>query len=142
MVFYGEKDIGLAHAEVSGSSRRPGDGAVPFPYVSSTEGGAMIASLRGKVISVGINRIVLDVSGVVTMWPYPFESGLTDSRRRGLRPYMHGLERELPGTLWFCLPEEKALFELLLTVAASGPRPLLAYSQEYLPTALPCGPRG
>lgn len=83
----------------------------------------MIASLRGRVISVGINRIVLEVSGV----GYDVAVSLSslESLTQGGEVFLHicTVLRENSLELFgFASQEEKALFELLLTVAGIGPK--------------------
>ncbi len=83
----------------------------------------MIASLRGKVISVGINRVVLDVNGV----GYDVAVSLSslDTYGQGGEVFLHicTVMRESSLELYgFATQEEKALFELLLTVAGIGPK--------------------
>jgi holliday junction DNA helicase RuvA len=83
----------------------------------------VIASLRGKVIFRGINRLVLEAQGV------GYDVAVTLATAESLPPdgevflHVHTAMRENALELYgFMTPEEKALFELLLTVAGVGPR--------------------
>ena len=83
----------------------------------------MIASLRGKVIFRGINRLILEAQGV------GYDVAVTLATVESLPPdgevflHVHTAMRENALELYgFVTPEEKALFELLLTVAGVGPR--------------------
>lgn len=83
----------------------------------------MIASLRGKIAFKGLNRIIVDVHGVgyevavslTTMEALPQDAEAFLNIYTALRENA----LELYG---FVTQEEKALFEMLLTVAGIGPR--------------------
>jgi Holliday junction DNA helicase RuvA len=86
----------------------------------------MIASLRGRLISVGINRIILEVNGV----GYDVAVSLSslDSLPQDGEVFLHicTVMRENALELFgFAAKEEKVLFELLLTVGGIGPKTAL-----------------
>jgi holliday junction DNA helicase RuvA len=83
----------------------------------------MIASLRGKIAFKGLNRIIVDVNGV------GYEVAVSLSTLEALPQdaeaflNIHTALRENALELYgFGTQEEKALFEMLLTVAGIGPR--------------------
>jgi len=83
----------------------------------------MIASLRGKIIHRGINRLIMDVGGV------GYELAVSLSTLGSLPAdgetflHVHTALRENALELYgFADPAEKTLFEMLLTVTGIGPR--------------------
>lgn len=87
----------------------------------------MIASLRGKIISKRANRIIVDVGGVGYEISVPLSSldAFADSEEAFF--HVHTALRENALELYgFAAPEEKALFEMLITVSGIGPRTSLA----------------
>lgn len=83
----------------------------------------MIACLRGKIISRGINRVVVDVQGVgydvavslVTLELLPREGEVF--------LHIHTALRENALELYgFASPEEKILFEMLIGISGIGPK--------------------
>lgn len=87
----------------------------------------MIASLRGKVILKRANRVIVDVGGVGYELAVPLTSldALQDNGETFL--YVHTALRENSLELYgFVAPEEKSLFEMLITVSGIGPRTSLA----------------
>lgn len=83
----------------------------------------MIASLRGKVFFKGINRVIVDVGGVgydLAVSLATLES-LTHEGEAFLHVYTALRENALE-LYGFADADEKALFEMLLTVAGIGPR--------------------
>ena len=83
----------------------------------------MIASLRGKVIFTGINRVIVEAQGVgydvaVSLFT---RDALTENEDGFL--HVHTAMRDSALELYgFTTLEEKRLFEMLLTVAGVGPR--------------------
>jgi holliday junction DNA helicase RuvA len=83
----------------------------------------MIASLRGKIISSGINRIILEAQGVGYDVAVPLTTLDSLPRDSEVFLHVHTAMRENALELYgFATPEEKALFEMLLTVAGIGPK--------------------
>ncbi|MBI5251740.1 MAG: Holliday junction branch migration protein RuvA [Desulfomonile tiedjei] len=83
----------------------------------------MIASLRGQVISVGINRVIVEVNGVG--YDVAVSLSTLESLPQGSEVFLHicTVMRENSLELFgFASREEKALFELLLTVGGIGPK--------------------
>lgn len=87
----------------------------------------MIASLRGKIISKGLNRLIVEACGV------GYDLAVSLSTQEALQPdsevflLVHTMFRENALELYgFATAEEKKLFELLLTVAGIGPKSALA----------------
>jgi holliday junction DNA helicase RuvA len=83
----------------------------------------MIASLRGKIAFKGLNRIIVDVHGVgyeVAVSLSTMEA-LPQDAEAFLNIYTALRENALE-LYGFVTQEEKALFEMLLTVAGIGPR--------------------
>jgi holliday junction DNA helicase RuvA len=83
----------------------------------------MIASLRGKVILMGINRVIVEAHGV------GYDVAVSLSTRDALAEnedvflHIHTAMRDNALELYgFTSAEEKRLFEMLLTVAGVGPR--------------------
>lgn len=83
----------------------------------------MIASLRGKVILMGVNRVIVEAHGV------GYDVAVSLSTRDGLTEdgevflHIHTAMRDNALELYgFATVEEKRLFEMLLTVAGVGPR--------------------
>jgi holliday junction DNA helicase RuvA len=83
----------------------------------------MIASLRGKVIFMGVNRVVVEAQGV------GYDVAVSLSTRDALPEHeevflhIHTAMRDNALELFgFTTLEEKRLFEMLLTVAGVGPR--------------------
>ncbi len=83
----------------------------------------MIASLRGKVIFMGINRVIVEAQGV------GYDVAVSLSTRDALPEnedaflHIHTAMRDNALELYgFTTLEEKRLFEMLLTVAGVGPR--------------------
>ncbi len=86
----------------------------------------MIASLRGQVISLGINRVTVEVSGV----GYDVAVSLSslDTLPQGGEVFLHicTVMRENSLELYgFASRAEKALFEMLITVGGVGPKTAL-----------------
>lgn len=87
----------------------------------------MIASLRGKVILKRANRVIVDVGGVGYELSVPLTvlEALPDNGDAFF--HVHTALRENALELYgFVAPEEKALFEMLITVSGIGPRTSLA----------------
>ncbi len=87
----------------------------------------MIAALRGTVISKTTNRIIIDVNGV----GYDVAVSLSCLENLALQQeaflYVHTSVRETAFELFgFSGLEEKALFEMLITIAGIGPKTALA----------------
>ncbi|MGD9819726.1 MAG: Holliday junction branch migration protein RuvA [Desulfomonilaceae bacterium] len=83
----------------------------------------MIACLRGKIISRGINRVVVDVQGV----GYDVAVSLTTLEALPLDGeaflHIHTALRENSLELYgFSSSEEKILFEMLISISGIGPR--------------------
>lgn len=83
----------------------------------------MIACLRGKIISRGINRVIVDVQGV----GYDvFVSLVTlESLPRDGEAFLHihtALRENSLELYGFASPEEKVLFEMLIGVSGIGPK--------------------
>lgn len=83
----------------------------------------MIASLRGKVILIGLNRVIVEAHGV------GYDVAVSLSTRDALAEnadvflHIHTAMRDNALELYgFITSEEKRLFEMLLTVAGVGPR--------------------
>lgn len=87
----------------------------------------MIASLRGKVILKRANRIIVDVGGVGYELSVPLASLEALPENGDTFLHVHTALRENALELYgFVAPEEKALFEMLITVSGIGPRTSLA----------------
>lgn len=88
----------------------------------------MIASLRGILLSTGVDHVVLEVGGVgyLVYAPRPVLGGLGST---GEQVFLHTLliVREDAMTLYgFATPEQRTLFETVLSVTGVGPRLALA----------------
>jgi len=98
----------------------------------------MIACLRGRVLDRGINRIVLDVNGVgydVAVSLSCLEAVPADGGEMFL--HIHTALRENALELYgFTTPDEKRLFEMLITVAGIGPRTSLVILSGISPDGL------
>ena len=87
----------------------------------------MIASLRGKLLFRGINRVILDVHGVGYNVAVPLSTLEAVPQEGEVFLYVHTSLRENALDLYgFIDEDEKALFEMLLGVAGVGPRLALA----------------
>ncbi len=87
----------------------------------------MIASLRGKVILKRANRVIVDVGGVGYELSVPLSSLEAVQDNGETFFYVHTALRENALELYgFVAPEEKSLFEMLITVSGIGPRTALA----------------
>jgi Holliday junction DNA helicase RuvA len=87
----------------------------------------MIASVKGRVVAVGRDYLVVDVVGVglKVHVPAPALAQASPGRTVELFTHLHVRENEL--ALYGCVSEEDlALFELLLGVAGVGPRVALS----------------
>lgn len=85
----------------------------------------MISQLTGKIASVEDGRVVLDVGGVGFGVFVPVDLAFRVGDRAVLYTSLQVRETEL--TLYgFAEPEDKALFELLLTVSGVGPKAALS----------------
>jgi Holliday junction DNA helicase RuvA len=83
----------------------------------------MIASLRGKVVSKGVNNIILDVQGVGYDVAVSLSSLESIPQEGDVFLHVHTSMRENALELYgFVTGEEKALFEMLLKVAGVGPK--------------------
>lgn len=83
----------------------------------------MIASLRGQVIAVGINRVVVEVNGVGYDVAVSLSSLESLSQGGDVFLQICTVMRENSLELYgFATREEKALFELLLIVSGIGPK--------------------
>lgn len=97
----------------------------------------MIAALRGKILHRGISRLVVDVQGV------GYDVAVTLSTLEALPLndeiflHVHTVLRENALELFgFLDRDEKALFELLLTVTGIGPRTALTILSGISPATL------
>lgn len=87
----------------------------------------MIASLRGKLLLKGINRVILDVRGVGYSVAIPLSTLEALPQEGEVFLHIHTALRENALELYgFIDQDEKALFEMLLGVAGVGPRLALA----------------
>lgn len=97
----------------------------------------MIASLRGKVIFAGVNRVVVEAHGVgyevaVSLTTLDALPGDTE-----VFLHIHTAMRESALELYgFTTMDEKRLFEMLLTVAGIGPRTSLQVLSGISPEGL------
>lgn len=83
----------------------------------------MIAALRGKVVSRGINNVIVDVQGVGYDVAVSLASLESIPQEGEVFLHVHTSMRENALELYgFVTPEEKALFEMLLKVAGIGPK--------------------
>jgi len=83
----------------------------------------MIASLRGQVISKGLNRVIIETQGVGYDVAVSITTAETLPQTGEAFLHIHTAMRENALELYgFKTEEEKALFEMLLTVAGIGPR--------------------
>jgi holliday junction DNA helicase RuvA len=84
----------------------------------------VIATLRGKILTKGINSIVLDVNGVGYGVALSLSSlGSLPQNGDDAFLHIHTALRENSLELYgFVTAEEKSLFEMLLTVSGIGPR--------------------
>jgi Holliday junction DNA helicase RuvA len=83
----------------------------------------MIASVRGTLLSVGIDHVVVETGGVglLVYVPRPL-LGRIGAVGDEVRLYTHlHIREDLLALYGFATPDEKALFELLLTVTGVGP---------------------
>ena len=105
----------------------------------------MIASLRGKLESIGINRAVVDVNGVGFQVYMPTSTlsqlGTTGSE---VRLHTHFHLRDDAATLYgFATTPELELFQMLIDVSGLGPKLALAMLSamevEYLANAIATG---
>lgn len=97
----------------------------------------MIASLRGKVISSGINRVIVEAQGVGYDVAVPLSTLDALPRDAEVFLHVHTAMRENSLELYgFGTQEEKALFEMLLTVAGIGPKTSLLILSGINPESL------
>lgn len=83
----------------------------------------MIASLRGKIVSKGVNTIVVDVQGVGYDVAVSLSSLEFIPQEGDVFLHVHTSMRENAFELYgFVTREEKTLFEMLLKVAGVGPK--------------------
>src|SRR5208283_6044223 len=83
----------------------------------------MIASLRGQVISRSLNRVIIETHGVGYDVAVSITTAESLSQTDDVFLYIHTAMRENALELYgFKTEEEKALFEMLLSVAGIGPR--------------------
>jgi len=83
----------------------------------------MIASLRGQVISRSLNRVIIDTHGVGYDVAVSITTAESLSQTGEVFLHIHTALRENALELYgFKTEEEKALFEMLLSVAGIGPR--------------------
>ncbi len=83
----------------------------------------MIASLRGRVISRSLNRVIIETQGVGYDVAVSLTTAESLSQTEDVFLHIHTAMRENALELYgFKTEEEKALFEMLLTVAGIGPR--------------------
>ncbi|MGC9349941.1 MAG: Holliday junction branch migration protein RuvA [Anaerolineae bacterium] len=95
----------------------------------------MIGRLTGEVVDVQEDLIVLDVGGVGFNVYVPTELVLQVGDQAVLYTYLQVRENEL--TLYgFAEPDEKQLFELLLTVSGVGPKAALSLMSTLAPDTL------
>jgi holliday junction DNA helicase RuvA len=86
----------------------------------------MIASLRGRVISRGMNRIILDVNGVGYDVAVPLSTLESLPREGDVFLHVSTIMRDSALELYgFTTLEEKIVFELLISVGGIGPRTAL-----------------
>jgi Holliday junction DNA helicase RuvA len=87
----------------------------------------MIASVKGRVATVGRDYLVVDVGGVGLKVHVPASQLAQTNPGRPVELFTHLHVRETELALYGCASEEElALFELLLGVAGVGPRVALA----------------
>lgn len=97
----------------------------------------MIASLRGKVISAGINRVVIEAQGVGYDVAVPLSTLDSLPKEGEVFLHVHTTMRENAVELYgFGTQEEKTLFEMLLTVAGIGPKTSLLILSGITPESL------
>lgn len=97
----------------------------------------MIASLRGKIISRGIDRIILEAQGVGYDVAVSVSTVATLPQTEEVFLHIHTALRENALELYgFMTQEEKALFEMLITVAGIGPRTSLLIMSGMPPDGL------
>ena len=97
----------------------------------------MIACLRGKVLFRGINRLVVDVQGVG--YEVAVSLATLDSLPRNGEVFLHvhtALRENALELYGFCTEEEKALFEMLITVKGIGARTSLVILSGISPEGL------
>jgi holliday junction DNA helicase RuvA len=83
----------------------------------------MIAALRGKVVSRGINSVIVDVQGVGYDVAVSLSSLESIPQEGEVFLHVHTSMRENALELYgFVTQDEKALFEMLLKVAGIGPK--------------------
>lgn len=83
----------------------------------------MIASLRGQVISRSLNRVIIETHGVGYDVAVSITTAESLSQTAEVFLHIHTALRENALELYgFKTEEEKALFEMLLSVAGIGPR--------------------
>jgi Holliday junction DNA helicase RuvA len=83
----------------------------------------MIASLRGQVISRSLNRVIIEAQGVGYDVAVSISTAETLPQTGEAFLHIHTALRENALELYgFKTEEEKALFEMLITVAGIGPR--------------------
>ena len=83
----------------------------------------MIASLRGQVISRSLNRVIIETHGVGYDVAVSITTAESLSQTGEVFLHIHTALRENALELYgFKTEEEKALFEMLLSVAGIGPR--------------------
>jgi Holliday junction DNA helicase RuvA subunit/crossover junction endodeoxyribonuclease RuvC len=98
-------------------------------------GGAMIATLRGRVLERGSGRIVIDVGGVgylLAATSAAIRLAVPDGEEVTLVTHLHVREDALI-LFGFASTAERDLFELLLGVSGVGPKAALAIVSGYAP---------
>lgn len=96
----------------------------------------MIASLRGRVISRGLNRIILDVNGVGYDVAVPLSTLEALPRENDVFLHVSTIMRDSALELYgFTTLEEKIVFELLISVGGIGPRTALVVLSGMTPDA-------
>ncbi|MDQ7784378.1 MAG: Holliday junction branch migration protein RuvA [Desulfomonilaceae bacterium] len=97
----------------------------------------MIACLRGNVLYRGINRLVVDVQGVG--YEVSVSLATLDSIPRNGEIFLHvhtALRENALELYGFCSEEEKALFEMLITVKGIGAKTSLVILSGISPEGL------
>jgi Holliday junction DNA helicase RuvA len=97
----------------------------------------MIASLRGRVVALRLDGVVLDVNGVgyLVQATHRALSKAQSGHEVALDTYLHVREDVLQ-LYGFAEPAERELFELLLSVSGVGPKVALAILSSSTPSDL------
>lgn len=86
----------------------------------------MIAALRGKVLFKSVNRIIVDVQGVGYDVAVPLSTLESLPENGDIQLHVYTALRENSLELYgFTTPDEKGLFEMLISVSGIGPRTAL-----------------